>query len=78
LRFKPVVRLTAQPVPSPTGWTAARSGANWIYTPTNIAAAQTFALTIEPVQALGGQDMDRWLVLYAQADVSRRDAGRCA
>lgn len=67
----PVAPLAAQPVPAPTGWTTARSGANWIYTPTNLAKGQSFTVTIEPVQALNGQDVDKWLTSHAQADAGQ-------
>lgn len=60
--------VSAQPVPAPAGWTVSHSGANWVYTPTG----RTFTLTIEPVQPLGGQDLDHWLAAHAQADASGR------
>jgi hypothetical protein len=70
----PVVRLAAQPVPAPEGWTATRSGANWIYTPSTLPTGSTFTLTIEPVQALDGQDVQRWLTAHARDDVGRHGA----
>ena len=64
--------LTAQPVPAPPGWAVSRSGANWVYTPSNLQSGKAFTLTIEPAQSLGGQDVDQWLVARARADASRR------
>jgi len=64
--------IAAQPAPAPGGWTVVHSGANWVYTPGNLATGRTFTLTIEPVQRLGTQPLDQWLAAHAQADVSRR------
>ena len=70
----PVVRLAAQPVPAPAGWTATRSGANWVYAPSSVPTGRVFTVTIEPLQSLDGQDVRRWLVAHAQEDVSRHGA----
>ena len=67
-----VAPLTAQPVPAPTGWTVSHSGANWIYTPSNLSSGQAFTLTIEPAQSLDGQDVNQWLTAHAKADATRR------
>lgn len=65
------VPLAAQPVAAPAGWTVAHSGANWVYTPANVAS---FVLTIEPVQSLAGQDVSQWLLAQVQSDVTRHGA----
>src|SRR5581483_1175693 len=67
-----VAPLTAQPVPAPTGWTVSHAGTNWIYTPSGLPSGQTFTLTLEPTQSLGGQDIDVWLAAHARADATRR------